>query len=139
WKGSASLDSCPPNNSAAGAVVCYATSGDIFRSPTWNEPTRTDDDQVGKKGHYSLRWNCTMTFDAKTACEELPQEAELAALTYHFNLIPDKFTGASPLSGNFWKNQPNVSARSEISIYGGVCSSIGSDYHWDTPIPFSRR
>ncbi|GJT32682.1 hypothetical protein Tco_0923101 [Tanacetum coccineum] len=30
WKGSASLDSCPPNNSAAGAVVCYATSGDIF-------------------------------------------------------------------------------------------------------------
>nr|GEX82937.1 hypothetical protein [Tanacetum cinerariifolium] len=83
WKGSAFLDSCPPNNSAAGAVVCYDTSGDIFRSPKWNEPTRTNENQVVIKGHYSLRWNCTMTFDAKTAHEELPQEAELAGC---FNL-----------------------------------------------------
>ena len=141
WRGTDSLESCPPNGSAAGAYKC-STSGDtnLFAPPTWTAPQGQHNHNThgnpNQLGHYNLHTSRNFHVNLRTTIVDIPDSMYYAAATYAYNLM---LNDALPnRSGQFWLAVPDVAGHDDVSTLQGVLSSITRDYHCDTRLDSSR-
>nr|ABX79673.1 putative coat protein [Raphanus sativus cryptic virus 1] len=143
WKGSTTLYECSPASSAAGSVRCIATDTNIFTPPEWNAQQGTHTSfthgDANQAGHYNMRHNAHLTFQATTSVHELPLAHYYSALTYNINLAESEAAMAATCRGTFWNIFPDAYTRSGIQIYPGIPALIARDYHSETRIESERQ
>lgn len=139
WKGSCSLADCSPDCSATGSVRCVSTGGtNVFQGPVWtNEAGMHNNFQHGNAnqvGHYTMRSNLHLIFEASTTIHDIPYSHVYPALTYRFNLSPS-VAGLTVLNeGPFWDVHPPALQKSGVQVYQGVTLTIARDYYSGTRI-----
>ena len=143
WRSSASLADCAPNKSSAGAILCTAQDNNVFDPPLWIAQTGNHSSNqhgdVNQVGHCAARDTATLTFNATTGLSGMPDAHSLAGITYNHNLLGPGDDPDDIISGEFWKITPQTFRGVDISVYQGVFSSIGRDYHSDSRIYSEHR
>ena len=143
WNASCTLEECAPNNSAAGAVSCQASAGDIFNPPAWiaqaGDHSSHQHGDPNAVGHYQLASTATLTVRATTTVPDIPDAHIFAATTYHMNVIPQGRQSNDFQHGQFWTIAPNAFSKRSISVYQGVLSTITREYHSETRIAADQQ
>ncbi|CAH8362333.1 unnamed protein product [Eruca vesicaria subsp. sativa] len=133
WKGSVPLYDCSASSSAAGSVRCTATDTNVFDPPKWTAEAgnhnATQHDNPHQVGHYSMRCDLSLVFNAATSLDDISLNQINAGNTYNIYLSPNDDGHATLRRGVFWSIYPDAFTRSGIEVYRAVIPIIAREYH----------
>lgn len=147
FNGSASLDSCSPTSSAAGALKLRIVTPDqgtsIFAdAPETPQSGTHDNTQHGDANqmlHRTLLQSPTLVFDSQCAIKDMADLFLYAGGTWALNAHFDNANQLANRAGPFWDLGPNWWEDKGVQLAPGVLATVMREYHNDVRIPSHKQ